>query len=130
VSASPPEILTQPVVRRRHPWRYAAAAAIAVAAAIFVWLRAGAVHVTSIAVLPVTSTNDEVMARGITEEMVDDLSRVRGLRVEVSAQTPVEAVLETTFERTDGRVRLRLDVNRTDGRRHWFRTFVAPSTGL
>jgi tetratricopeptide (TPR) repeat protein len=124
VRTTPSDTPTLPLVRRKRVWWFAAAAfAVAIVATILA-LRAGAVNVTSVAVLPISAPNDDPMARGITEEIMDSLARVHGLRVE--AQPQAEAVLEGTLERTDSRVRLVLEVSRVDGLRHWSRTVERP----
>ena len=96
------------------------------------WLfRERALPIHSVAVMPFTGPNAE-LARGLSEELVDGLARVPGLRVETdrSVQPPVDAILEASLERTDSRVRLVLQVNRTDGGRQWSRTFERPSGEL
>jgi tetratricopeptide (TPR) repeat protein len=120
---------TQPIVRRRRSWWWVAVAAIAVLGigAPIVFNRSRAVDVQSVAVLPPAGSADDALARGITEEITDDLSRARGLRVE--EQPAAQAALESTLERADGRMRLVLHLTRTDGR-YWERTVERPATEL
>jgi TolB-like protein len=94
--------------------------------AVSLWLRPGSINITSIEVQPFTAANDDPVAPGITEEIIDDLSHVRGLRVGTGAQ----ATMDGTFERTNSRVRLVLRVKRTDGTRLWERTIDRPLAEL
>jgi tetratricopeptide (TPR) repeat protein len=124
VIAPPSDTSTQPLIRRRRFWWFAAAVACLAAGAIVFLSRAPAADVTSVAILPIRSANDDPLARGLTEDITDALSRVHRLRVE--PQSAAQATLEGEFERTDNRVRLVLHLNRTDGR-HWERTLERPA---
>lgn len=101
--------------------------------------------VKSIAVLPLTSnTNDPeqtYFADGMTEELIDDLSRISALRVisrtsvmnykdshkplsEIARELNVDLVVEGTVERANGRVRISADlVNAREDRSFWAQTY-------
>ena len=133
VRAAPFDAPTQPTVRRRRRWWWFAAGVSILTIGTAFWLfRARALPIHSVAVLPFTGPNAELLARGLTEELIDGLARVPGLRVETDAavQPPVDAILEAALERTDSRVRLVLKINRTDEERQWVRTFERPAGEL
>jgi TolB-like protein len=133
VRAAPFDTATEPTVRRsRRIWWIAGLLSILAIGTTLVLFRARALPLHSVAIVPFTGVNAELLARGLTEELIDGLSLVPGFRVETNAaaQPPVDATVEGTVERTESRVRLVLKVNRTDGLRFWTRTFERPAGEL
>jgi TolB-like protein len=131
-----------PTPRRRWPIAVAAAVAILAAAGFFVWRKqASANTVTSIAVLPFVDFSpqhdQEYFSDGLTEEVIDALSRVPNLHVvartsafafkgkandirQIGKQLQVEAVLEGSVRKDGDRLRITAQLNRvSDGMHIW-----------
>ena len=118
-------------------WRWGAAAALAVAAVVAVVMARGLLRpfpaasvggrVESLAVLPLEDLSgnpaDSYLADGLTEELIDRLSRIKGLSVtsrtsvvafkrsrkpvaEIARQLGVQAVVEGTIARSGDRMRV------------------------
>lgn len=145
-----PESAPAPPPRRNLLLPVAAGIAIlAVAAAILFWTRHQSAppgeSLTSVVVLPFldfsAQKDQEYFSDGLTEEIIDALSRVPNLRVvartsafafkgkaidvrEIGRQLNVAAVLEGSVRKSGDRLRITAQLNRaSDGTHLWSRTF-------
>jgi eukaryotic-like serine/threonine-protein kinase len=129
-----------------------ACAAITVVAVVFFFLwrsrRAAAETISSIVVLPFADFspqhNLEYLGDGLTEEIIDALSRVPNLRVvartsafafkgagkdirEIGKQLDVTGVIEGSVQESSGQVRITVQLNRvSDGTHLWSRKYDRP----
>jgi len=137
--------------RRRWRWVLAAIPAVAALTAAGSWwhARAASARVRSIAVLPFLDMSHDKdqdwFGDGITDEIIDGLARIPGLRVAAHAsafefksrardlhrigeQLGAAAVLEGSIQRDGGRLRITAQLHRTDdGYQLWSATFDRPA---
>src|ERR1700690_3869697 len=128
-----------------------ALAVVALGAALWIRLRPGHAAIESLAVLPFENgTRDpdsEYLSDGITDSLIDQMSRVRALTVmaratvfrfkgstdpqEVGRKLGVGAVLTGRISRREGRLSISAElVNVATGARLWGETFDRPSSDL
>ena len=137
--------------RRRWLWVLAAVPVVAALTAAGSWwnARAASSRIRSIAVLPFLDLShgkdQDWFGDGITDEIIDGLARIPGLRVAAHAsafefknqardlhrigeQLGVAAVLEGAIQKDRGRLRITAQLHRTDdGYQLWSVTFDSPA---
>jgi serine/threonine-protein kinase len=150
VRVEEPEDFPPPARTSRRAWSAVAAAAVILIAAGAWWLghrppAAPSVEVPSIAVLPFIdlseAQNQEYFCDGMTEEIIDALTRVRGFHVaarsssfafknkqqdirEIGRKLNVTAVLEGSVRRSGNRLRVTAQLNNVaDGYHLWSETY-------
>lgn len=140
-----------PVERRRpEPWLWAAAGAVAILAVVFlVWRGAtrspAPAPVPSVAVMPFLNLSpdpgNEYFSDGLTEELIDELAKVQGLKVvarssvfqfkgkphdvrDLARRFDVGAVVEGSVCKSGDRVRISAQlINGVDGYQVWSQTW-------
>jgi TolB-like protein/Tfp pilus assembly protein PilF len=137
--------------RRRWLWVLAAVPVVAALTAAGSWwhARAASAQIRSIAVLPFLdmshASDQDWFGDGITDEIIDGLARIPGLRVaahasafefknqardlhRIGGQLGVAAVLEGSIQKDGGRLRITAQLHRTDdGFALWSATFHRPA---
>jgi DNA-binding winged helix-turn-helix (wHTH) protein/TolB-like protein len=148
----------RPVRQDRRRWLTAAIVALAVTAgAAFLWTRNGferkdTAAIRSLAVLPFKALQpgpeDDLLGLGIADGVITKISQIGALRVrptgairkyasrpddplEAARELRVDSVLDGTFQRAAGRLRVSLNLLRTgDGSSLWAESFDVPVTGF
>ena len=139
--------------RKRSPWRWVAAAAVAIGAAAwfasFMWRSE---TVSSVAVLPFLDLtpdhNYEFFSEGVAEEIIDALVQNDRLRViartssfqykgqdrdvrRIGRELSVDAVMEGSVRKDRNRLRITVQLNRArDGSHLWSQSFDLPAEDL
>jgi eukaryotic-like serine/threonine-protein kinase len=135
--------------RLRRPFGLLVAAFVAAAATVMVQRigRRGSARIESIAVLPLDNrsgdANQEFLADGMTDAIIDELAHVRSLRVisrtsamaykgarkslpQIAKELGVDAVMEGSVARPEGRIRLAVRLIHARGERTiWSKTYEA-----
>lgn len=147
VSPTPPENPPAPPTPRQGSWWLALAAAVVILAAAgsLLWRAQVNQPITSVVVLPFLDLSpghdQEYFSDGLTEEIIDAMSRVPNLRVvarttafsfkgknqdirDIGKQLNVAAVIEGSVRKSDDNLRITAQLNRVvDGYHIWSKTY-------
>ena len=152
-AASPPAASLKPAPRRYGPIALGMGGlAVVVLAALLLFRAGGRPKIESVAVLPFTnlgsSSEDDYFSDGLTEELINMLSGIEGLRVvarttafqfkgkpadvrEIGRRLHVDGVIEGSVRRDKSKMRIAVQlVSARDGYHFWARTFERENEGV